>query len=126
MRTAQELMKMQKMCSSPVSQPLTPVTPAGLILTITVGILPLARVLAEDLTEATLKEGSPNFEVALKCIGRKAIRESTSSHSAGHQSRSKDNTASSLRLGASATHSSAPDSSGGTTGSSGQGPSEPK
>ena len=29
MRTIQESMKRQKMCSSPISQPLTPVTPAG-------------------------------------------------------------------------------------------------
>ena len=71
------------MRSSPISQPVTPVTPAGSILTITVGILPLARVLAEDLMKATLKEGSPNLlKVALKCIGRKATSESTSSHGA--------------------------------------------
>ena len=125
MRIICELMKRQ-MCSSSVSQLLTPVTPAGLILTITVGILPLARVLAEDFMKATLKEGSPNLcKVALKYICRKATSESTSSCSAGHQSGSKDNTASSLRLGASATHSSTPDSSGGTAGSS-QGPNEPK
>ena len=78
-------MKRQRMHSSPVSQPLTPVTPASLISTITVGILPSARVLAEDLTKATLKEGSPNLlKVALKCIGRKATSELTSSHGAGH------------------------------------------
>ena len=40
MRTVQESVKRQKMCSSPVSQPFTPVTAAGSILTITVGILP--------------------------------------------------------------------------------------
>ena len=49
------------MCSAPVSQLPTPNTPAGLISTITVGILPPARVLAEDLTKATLREGSPNL-----------------------------------------------------------------
>ena len=59
-------------------------------------------------------------------VGRKATRESISSHGAGHQSGPKDNTASSSRLGASATCSSAPDISGGIAGSSGQGPSEPK
>ena len=59
MRTVQESVKRHKMHSSPVPQ--LPVTPAGSILTITVGILPPARVLAEDLTKATLKEGSPNF-----------------------------------------------------------------
>ena len=115
------------MCSSPVSQLLTPVTPAGLISTITVSILPPARVLAEDLTKATLKEGSPNLlKVALKSIGRKATSESTSSCGAGHQSGPKDNTTSSSRLGASATCSSEPGSSGRTAGGSSQGPSEPK
>ena len=127
MRTVRESVKRQKMCSSPVSQPLTLVTPAGLISTITVGILPLARVLAEDLMKATLKEGSPNLlKVALKCIGSKATSESTSSHGAGNQSGPKDSTASSSRLGASAIHSSAPGSSGGTADSSGQGPNELK
>ena len=126
-RTVRESVKKQKMCSSPVSQPLTPITPAGSILTLTVGILPPVRVLAEDLMKATLKEGSPNLlKVALKCIGRKATSESTSSHSAGYQSGSKDNTVSSSRLSASATCSSTPDSSGSTAGSSGQGPNEPK
>ena len=116
-------MKRQKMHSPPVSQPLTPVTPAGLISTKTVGILPLARVLAEDLMKATLIEGSPNLlKVALKCIDRKATSESTSSHGAGNQSGPNDNTASFSRLGASATHSSTPGSSGGTAGSSSQGP----
>ena len=79
-RTVQESMKRQKMHSSPISQPLTPVTPAGSILTITVGILPPARVLAEDSTKAMLKEGSPNLlKVAWKYIGRKATSEMTSS-----------------------------------------------
>ena len=115
------------MCSSSISQPLTPVTPAGLILMITVGILPPARVLAEDLMKATLKEGSPNLlKVALKCICRKATSKSTSSHGAGHQSGPRDNTSSSSRLGASATCSSTPGSSGGAAGGSGQGPSELK
>ena len=112
---------------SPFSQLLTAVTPAGLISTITVGILPLARVLAEDLTKATLREGSPNLlKVALKCIGRKATSESTSSHSAGNHSGSKDNPASSSRLGVSPTCSSEPGSSGSAAGSSGQGPNELK
>ena len=115
------------MHSSPVSQPLMPVTPGGLISTITVGILPPARVLAEDLTKATLREGSPNLlKVASKCTGRKATSESTNSCSAGNQSGSKDNPASSLRPGVSATCSSAPGSSGGTAGSSSQGPNKLK
>ena len=53
MSTVQESVKRQKMHSSPVSQLLTPVTPAGLISTITVGILSLTRVLVE--------EGSPRW-----------------------------------------------------------------
>ena len=127
MKTVQESVKRQKMHSSPVSQPLTPVTPAGLISTITVGILPLARVLAEDLIKATLSEGSPKLlKVALKYIGRKATSESTSSCGAGNRSGPKDNTASSSRLGASATCSSTPGSSGSTAGGSSQGPNEPK
>ena len=101
MRTVQESVKRQKMCSSPVSQPLTPVTPLGSISTITVGIIPLARVLAEDLMKATLKKDSPNLlKVASKCIGRKTTNESTSSHSAGNWIGPKDNTASSSRPGA--------------------------
>ena len=64
MKTVQESVKRQKMHISPVSQPLTPVTPVGSISTITVVILPPARVLAEDLMKATLREGSPNL---LKC-----------------------------------------------------------
>ena len=48
------------MCNSPVSQLPTPITRAGSILTITVGIPP-AKVLAEDLTKVTLREGSPNI-----------------------------------------------------------------
>ena len=115
------------MCSSPVSQLLTPVTPAGFISTITVGILPLERVLVEDLMKAIIREGSPNLlKVALKYIGRKTTSESTSSHGTGNQSGLKDNTASSSRPGASATCSSTPGSSGSTAGGSSQGPNEPK
>ena len=50
---------------------------AGLISTITVGILPPARVLAEDLTKATLREGSPNLlQMASRCVGKQATSES--------------------------------------------------
>ena len=115
------------MHSSSVFQLLTPVTPAGSISTITVGILPPARVLTEDLTKATLKEGSPNLlKVASKYIGKKATSESTSSHGICNQSGPKNSTASSLRLGASATCSSTPGSSGSVAGGSGQGPNELK
>ena len=44
MRTVQQSVMRQRMCSAPVSQPSTPTTPAGLIFTITVGILPPAKV----------------------------------------------------------------------------------
>ena len=43
------------MRNSLVSQPPTPITPAGSISTIKVGILPPAKVLADDLTKATLR-----------------------------------------------------------------------
>ena len=77
-------MRRQKIHSTPVSQPSTPATPAGLISTITVGILLPARVLAEDLTKATLREGSPNlFQMTLKGVGKQTTSESTDSHSAG-------------------------------------------
>ena len=56
----------------------------------------------------------------------KTTKESTHSHDANHLSRPKDNTASSSRQCVSATCSSAPGSSGGAAGSSGEGPGEPK
>ena len=72
------------MRSAPVSQPPTPNTPVGLISTITVGILPPARVLAEDLTKAILREGSPNLlQMASKCVVKQTTSELTDSCSAG-------------------------------------------
>ena len=115
------------MHNSPVSQSSAPITPAGSILTITVGILPPAKVLAEDLTKATLREGSPNlFKVTPKLIGLKATNKATHSHNADHPSGPKDSTVPSSRWGVSATCSSAPGSSQGAAGGSGQGPGEPK
>ena len=65
------------MHSMPVSQPSTSTTPAGSISTITVGVLPPARVLAEDLTKATLREGSPNLlQMALKGVSKQTTSES--------------------------------------------------
>ena len=52
MRTVQELVKRQKMCSSPVSQLLTPVTSTGLISTITVGILPPSKSASRGLNKS--------------------------------------------------------------------------
>ena len=81
METVEQSQRRWKMCSAPVSQP---PAPAGLISTITVGILPPARVLAEDLTKAKLREGSPNLlQMASKCVGKQATRELTDSRSAG-------------------------------------------
>ena len=72
------------MRSTPVSQQPAQNTPAGSISTTTVGILPPARMLAEDLTKANLREGLPNFlQMALKCVGKQATSESTDSQSAG-------------------------------------------
>ena len=74
----------RRMCSAPVSQLPTPTTPAGLISTITLGILSPARVLAEDLTKATLRKGSPNLlQMTLKGVGKQTTSESTDSCSAG-------------------------------------------
>ena len=110
------------MHNSPISQLPTPITPAGSILTITVGIL-----LAEDLTKATLREGSPNvLKVTPKFMGWKTTNESAHSHDADHWSGPKDNTAPSSRPGVSATCSSALGCGGGVAGGSSQGPGEPK
>ena len=115
------------MCNSPVSQPPVPITPAGSISTITVGILPPAKVLAEDLTKATLREGLPSLlKVTPKFISWKTTNKVTHPHNADHPSGPKDGTALSSRWGVSAACSSVPGSSGGAAGSSGQGPGEPK
>ena len=113
------------MCSPPVSQPPTPNTPAGLISTITVEILP--PVLAEDLTKATLREGSPNLlQMASMCVDKQATSELTDSHSAGERDGTKNNQASSSKPRVLTTHSSVPGSSGSAAGGSGQDPDEPK
>ena len=84
METVQQSQRRQKMCSAPIFQPPTLNTPVGSISTITVGILPPARVLAEDLTKATLREGSLNLmQMASKCVGKQTTSESTDPCSAG-------------------------------------------
>ena len=116
MRTVQQR---QRMHSTPVSQLSTPTTPAGLISTITVGILPPARVLAEDLTRATLRERSPNlYQMTLRGVGKQATSESTDSCSMGERGGTKENQASSSKPGVLTTHSSAPGSSGSAAGGS--------
>ena len=123
MKNIQESVKRSKMHNSPVSQPPTPITPAGSISTITVGILPPAKVLADDLTKATLREGSPNIiKVTPKFIGWKSTKESTRSLDANHLSSQKDNMALSSRQGASATCPSVPGSTRDAAGSSGHSP----
>ena len=115
------------MCNLPVSQSPAPITPAGLILTITVGILPPAKVLAEDLTKATLREGSPNLlKVTPEFIGWKTTNEAAHLCNTDHLSGPKDSTAPSSRQGVSATCSSVSGSGGHVAGNSGQGPGEPK
>ena len=84
METVEQSVRRQKMHRTHVPQLPTPTTPAGLISTITVRILPPARVLAEDLTKATLREGSPNLlQMTLKGVGKQTTSESTDSCSAG-------------------------------------------
>ena len=114
------------MHNSPISQPPAPITPAGSISNITVGILPPAKVLEEE-TKATFREGSPIlFKVTPKFIGWKTTNGATHSCDADHPSGPKVSTAPSSRQGVSATCSSVPGSSGSVAGDSGQGPGEPK
>ena len=123
MKNIRESVRRSKMHNSPVSQPPTPITPAGLISTIKVGILPPAKVLADDLTKATLREGSSNvLKVTPKFIGWKTMKESTHSLDANCLSRKKDNMVLSSRQGARATCPSAPDSSRDAAGGSGHSP----
>ena len=127
MNNIPESVKRSKVHNSPVSQPPTPITPAGSILTIKVGILPPAKVLADNLTKVTLREGLPNIlKVTPKFMGWKTTKESTHSCDANHPSRQKDNTALFSRQGISATCSSVPGSSGNVAGSSGHGPGRSK
>ena len=82
-------------------------------------------MLAEDLTKATLREDSPNLlQMTLKGVGKQTTSESTDSPSAGERGGTKDNQASSSKPGVLTTHSSAPDSSGGEAGGSGQDPNK--
>ena len=124
METVQQSQRRWKMHSTPVFQLSAPNTLAGLISTITVEILPPARVLAEDLTKANLREGLPNLlQMALKCVGKQATSESTDSDSAGGLGGTKNNQASSSKL---TMHSSGPGSSGGAAGGSSRDPNEPR
>ena len=56
------------------------------------GIIPPARVLAKDLTRASLQEGSPNMlQMSLSVIGRQVTSESMDSHNTGGPSGAKGN-----------------------------------
>ena len=84
------------------------------------GILPPARVVAEDLTKANLREGSPNLlQMASSGVGKQVTSELTDSHSAGGLGGTKNNQPSSSKPRVSTTHSSRPDPSGGAVGGSG-------
>ena len=127
METVQQSVRRQKMHSAPVSQLPTPNTPAGSISTIIVGILPPARVLAEDLTKATLREGLPNLlQMASKCVSKQTTSKLTDSHSTGYQGGTNHNQASSSKPGVLTTHSSVPGSSGDVVGGSSRDPNKPR
>ena len=113
------------MCSTNVSLPSTLTTSAGLISTITVGILPPAKVLTGDLIKATLREGSPNLlQMAMKGVGKQTTSETTDSRSMGEQGVTKGNQVSSSKPGVLTAHSSAPGSGSGAAGDSGQDPNK--
>ena len=113
------------MRSAPVSQQSTPNIPAGSITTI--GILPPARVVAEDLTKANLREGSPNLlQLALSGVGKQVTSELMDSHSTGRFGGTKDNQPSSSKSRAPTIHSGGPGPSSGAAGGSGQDPNEPR
>ena len=94
--TVQQTQRRWKIHSAPVSQQSAPNTLAGSITTISVGILPPDRVVAEDLTKANLGEGSPNLlQMALSGVGKQVTSESMDSHSVGGLGGTKNNQASS-------------------------------
>ena len=72
----------KRVCCQPVSQPTSVTnTPICLISTITVGLPPPARVLAEDLTKVNQRNNSPNLmQMASKDMGKQATSELTDSH----------------------------------------------
>ena len=84
-----------------------------------------SHVLAEDLSIANLREGSPNvLQMASKCVGKQATSELTDSCSAGEQGGTKNNQASSWKPRVFTTHSNRPGSSGGAAGGSSRDPNE--
>ena len=98
METVQQSHRRQKVCCAPVSQQSVPDTPVGLITTISVGIIPPARVVAEDLTKANLREGSPNtLLMALSHVDKQVTSESTDSRSESGLGGAKNNQQSSSK-----------------------------
>ena len=92
---------------------------AGLITTISVRIIPPARVVAEDLIKASLREGSPNIlQMTLSGVGKQVTSESTDSCSTGRLSGMNNNQPSSSKPRVSTMHSSGPGPSGGAAGGS--------
>ena len=83
METVQQSHKRhRKIHSSPVTQQSVPDTPASWIIPIFVGIIPAARVVAEDLIKTNLREGSPNILwMASSGVGQQVTSESIDSHS---------------------------------------------
>ena len=109
-----------KVCCAPVSQQSVPDTPAGSITTISVGIIPPARVVAEDLTKANLREGLPNIlQMTLSGVGKQITSESTDYHSTGRLGGTKNNQLSSSKPRESTMHLSGPGPIGGAAGGSG-------
>ena len=91
------------------------------------GIIPPARVVADDLTKTNLREGSPNILLmASSGVGKQVTSESTDSCSAGGLGGTKNNQPSSSKPRVSTMHSSGPGPSGGAAGGSGRDPNEPR
>ena len=88
------------------------------------GILPPARVVAEDLTKANLREGSPNL--LQMAVGKQATSELTDSHGAGGLGGNKNDQPLSSKPGVPFMHSSGSGPSGGTGGGSSQDLSKPR
>ena len=87
MENVQQSHQRWKVHCAPVSQQSVPDTPAGSITTISVGIIPPTRVVAEDLTKANLREGSPNLlQIASSGVDKQVTSESMHSRSAGRLS----------------------------------------
>ena len=127
MENVQQSHRRWKMCSAPVSQQSAPNTPTGSIITISVGMLPPARVVAEDLTRANLREGFPNLlQMASSGVGKQVASELMDSHSAGALGGTKISQPSSSKSRVPTTHSGGPGPSGGAAGGSAQDPNKPR